>query len=133
MGDEALRRRLDTRIYIPLPEEAGRQQLFEINLKEVKLGPGTDMAELVRLTKGYSGADVTNVCREAAMMGLRKRIALARQEGLGVAKIRQMSQEEVDVPVTHQDFVEALKNVQKSVGTDDLQHFSDWMKEFGAL
>ena len=34
--------------------------------------------------------------------------------------------------VTHQDFLSAVKNVNRSVGNDDLQTFADWMKEFGA-
>lgn len=129
--DEALRRRLEKRIYIPLPEAAGRAQLFEINLQEVK-SEGIDNKELVRKTEGYSGADVTNVCREAAMMGLRRRMAKARAEGISLAKI-QLLKDEVDVPVTQSDFLEAIKNVSRSVGSEDLQHFSDWMKEFGSV
>lgn len=130
--DEALRRRLEKRIYIPLPEVAGRAQLFEINLKDVKLCDDIEVEEMVKKTEGYSGADVTNVCREAAMMGLRRRMAKARQEGISLAKI-QMNKDEVDLPVTQQDVLEALRNVQKSVGTEDLQHFQDWMKEFGSV
>jgi len=130
--DEALRRRLEKRIYIPLPEPPGRAQLFEINLKEVKMGEDVDIQELVRRTEGYSGADVTNVCREAAMMGLRKRMAKARQEGIPLAKMQALK-DEVDVPVMQSDFLEAVRNVCKSVGNDDLQHFTDWMKEFGSV
>lgn len=130
--DEALRRRLEKRIYIPLPGPEGRRQLFEINLRDVKQGGDVDLQELVKRTENYSGADVTNVCREAAMMGLRKRMQKARQEGISIAKM-QMFKDEVDVPVTQTDFLEAVKNVSKSVGQDDLQHFSDWMKEFGSV
>jgi katanin p60 ATPase-containing subunit A1 len=129
--DEALRRRLEKRIYIPLPASEGRQQLFEINLKTVKLGEDAKLEDLVRRTDGYSGADVTLVCREAAMMGLRKRLAEARQAGIPLAEIAKM-EKEVDKPLTQADFLEALRNVSKSVGTDDLQKFSDWMKEFGS-
>jgi len=95
------------------------------------LGNDVDLADLVKKTHGYSCADVTNVCREAAMMGLRRRMLKARQEGMPIAKM-QMLKDEVDVPVTQSDFLDAQKNVQKSVGSDDLQHFSDWMKEFGS-
>lgn len=130
--DEALRRRLEKRIYIPLPEEEGRRALLEINLREVKSSDDVNVEDLVGKTKGYSGADVTNVCREAAMMGLRKRMLKARQEGLSIANMQSLK-DEVDVPVTQADFVEAIKNVGRSVGTDDLQHFSDWMKEFGSV
>lgn len=72
--------------------------------------------ELVRRTEGYSGADVTNVCREAAMMGLRKRMAKARQEGIPLAKMQALK-DEVDVPVMQSDFLEAVRNVCKSVGS----------------
>jgi katanin p60 ATPase-containing subunit A1 len=130
--DDALRRRLEKRIYIALPEPVGRTQLFEINLKEVKKGDDVNVAELVNRTEGYSGADVTNVCRDAAMMPLRKRMAKARQEGISLAKIQSLK-DEVDVPVTHADLLEAIRNVSKSVGSEDLQHFTDWMKEFGSV
>merc|ERR1712150_202702 len=131
--DEALRRRLEKRIYIPLPEEVGRNQLFEINLSTVKLAPDVNMRELVEKTEGYSGADVTNVCRDAAMMGLRKRMAKARQEGISLVKMQACIKDEVDVPVTQADLIDAIKNVSKSVGKDDLQNFADWMKEFGSV
>eukprot|EP00435_Cladocopium_sp_Y103_P037476 s84_g9.t3 len=130
--DEALRRRLEKRIYIPLPEAEGRKQLFEINLREVKLGADVAIPGLVDKTKGYSGADVTNVCREAAMMGLRRRMQKARQEGKSLVEMHNLKQE-VDVPVTQADFLEAISNVNRSVGNEDLQRFADWMKEFGSI
>mmetsp|Transcript_81023 Transcript_81023/g.127603 ORF Transcript_81023/g.127603 Transcript_81023/m.127603 type:complete len:594 (-) Transcript_81023:40-1821(-) len=131
--DEALRRRLEKRIYIPLPENEGRKQLFDINLRDVKLTDDVKKEELVKGTEGYSGADVTLVCREAAMMGLRRRLAEARQAGVPLTKIAQMQKEKADDPVTQADFQAALKNVSKSVGNEDLQKFSDWMKEFGSV
>ena len=72
--DEAFRRRLEKRIYIPLPNEIGRKQLFEINLKGIKLAEDVNFDVLVKRTKGYSGADISNVCRDAAMMPMRKKI-----------------------------------------------------------
>merc|ERR1719330_2149676 len=56
--DEALRRRLEKRIYIPLPEAPGRTQLFEINLKDVKLADDVDLGKIAPRAAGYSGADV---------------------------------------------------------------------------
>jgi katanin p60 ATPase-containing subunit A1 len=129
--DEALRRRLEKRIYIPLPAPEGRKQLFEINLKTVIVKDDVSLDKLVEMTDGYSGADVTNICREAAMMGLRVRMRQARAEGKSIAQMQNLK-DEVDVPVGQDDFVQALKNVQKSVGTEDLQNFADWMKEFGS-
>ena len=41
----------------------GRRALLDINLKEVKLDDDCDLNEIAQLTEGYSGADITNVCR----------------------------------------------------------------------
>lgn len=129
--DEALRRRLEKRIYIPLPDPAGRTAMFKINLKDVKCAPDVQFDELVRLTDGYSGADIASVCRDAAMMGLRVFLRKARQEGLTPEQI-QVKKDELDVPITMQDFRDASQNISKSVGTEDMKHFEEWMKEFGS-
>jgi katanin p60 ATPase-containing subunit A1 len=65
---------LEKRVYIPLPEPEGRKQLFEINLRGIALEKDIDFEKLVEMTAGYSGADISNVCREAAMMPLRKKL-----------------------------------------------------------
>ena len=72
--DEAIRRRLEKRIYIPLPTKEGREQLFKINLAGLEVDPEVDWAQLVETTEGYSGADLANVCRDAAMMPLRRKL-----------------------------------------------------------
>ena len=130
--DEALRRRLEKRIFIPLPDSVGRRRLFELNLRELTLGNDVEIDALVELTASYSGADLTNVCREAAMMGLRQRMKEARQKGLSPAEIGQAMGEIENLPVTQKDFVEAISNVQKSVGGTDVIRFNEWTKEFGS-
>jgi len=70
--DEALRRRLEKRILIPLPSYKGREELFKINLIGVKLADDIDWPKLVNSTDGYSGADISNLCREAALLPLRR-------------------------------------------------------------
>ena len=72
--DDAFRRRLEKRIYIPLPNEKGRKQLFDINLRGIKIGEDIIWDTLCKKTKGYSGADISNVCRDATMMPLRKKL-----------------------------------------------------------
>lgn len=53
--DEALRRRLEKRIYIPLPTGAGREALLKINLRDVKIDPNVDLNVVARKLEGYSG------------------------------------------------------------------------------
>ncbi|XP_017119853.1 katanin p60 ATPase-containing subunit A-like 1 [Drosophila elegans] len=125
--DEALRRRLEKRIYIPLPSDEGREALLKINLREVKVDDSVDLTYVANELKGYSGADITNVCREASMMSMRRKIA-----GLTPEQIRQLATEEVDLPVSNKDFNEAMSRCNKSVSRADLDKYEKWMKEFGS-
>jgi katanin p60 ATPase-containing subunit A1 len=56
--DEALRRRLEKRIYIPLPTYDGRLQLLKINLREVPLDEDVDLEQIAEKLDGYSGAGI---------------------------------------------------------------------------
>jgi len=126
--DEALRRRLEKRIYIPLPCDVGIQALLKINLKDVKLAEDVSIEEVAKKLTGYSGADITNVCRDAAMQSMRRRI-----QGLRPDDIRKLSKEELDLPTSAADFDEALEKVNKSVSKGDLEKYENWMKEFGSV
>ena len=125
--DEALRRRLEKRIYIPLPTLEGREALLAINLKEVKTVEDLDLKSVARRLDGYSGADITNVCRDASMMSMRRKIA-----GLKPMEIKNLNQDELDMPVSKQDFMEAVQKCNKSVSKEDLEKYEKWMEEFGS-
>ncbi|XP_062572850.1 titin homolog [Saccostrea cucullata] len=114
--DEALRRRLEKRIYIPLPTEKGREELLKINLKGVQIAKDVNLAAVAKNLNGYSGADITNVCRDAAMMSFRRRIS-----GLSAEQIRMIPKEELELPPTMEDFNNAIKKVNKSVSNEDLE------------
>ncbi|KAJ3330923.1 Katanin p60 ATPase-containing subunit A-like 1 [Blyttiomyces sp. JEL0837] len=124
--DEALRRRLEKRIYIPLPDAESRRELLRINLQSIKVGPDVDMEELSEKMSGYSGADITNICRDASMMSMRKRI-----KGLSAEQIRSIPKDELEAPASKEDFVAALSKIQSSVSQADLKRYQDWMDEFG--
>ncbi|RXN13156.1 katanin p60 ATPase-containing subunit A-like 1 [Labeo rohita] len=124
--DEALRRRLEKRIYIPLPTAQGRAELLKINLREVEVASDVDLTLIAEKIEGYSGADITNVCRDASMMAMRRRI-----QGLSPEEIRALSKDELQMPVTMEDFELALKKISKSVSAADLEKYESWMSEFG--
>lgn len=71
--DEALRRRLEKRIYIPLPDLESRRELLRLYLLSIKT-VNIDLDELANQLEGYSGSDINNICRDASMMSMRKRI-----------------------------------------------------------
>jgi transitional endoplasmic reticulum ATPase len=108
MVDPAVLRpgRFDRLIYVPEPGEEGRLQILKIHTKGMPLTKDVNLQELAQLTKGYSGADIESVCREAALYALRK----------------DMNAKEV----TNADFQEALKRIGPSVSSD----MENWYKGF---
>ena len=68
------------------------------------------------------------MCRDAAMITMRRRIA-----GLKPSEIRSLGREELDVPVTMEDFKEAVKKCKKNVSSEDLEKYKFWMEAFNPL
>uniref|UniRef100_M4CH78 Katanin p60 ATPase-containing subunit A1 n=1 Tax=Brassica campestris TaxID=3711 RepID=M4CH78_BRACM len=126
--DEALRRRLEKRIYIPLPDLESRKALININLRTVEVASDVNIEDVARRTEGYSGDDLTNVCRDASMNGMRRKIAGKTRD-----EIKNMSKDDIsNDPVAMCDFEEAIKKVQPSVSSSDIEKHEKWLSEFGS-
>lgn len=130
--DEALIRRFEKRVYIPLPSEKGRHELFKINLKSLKLKEGIDFQRLVDITKNYSGADISNVCREAAFMGMRRRM-IDNKTDISLLAKESCFRREIDEPVSEEDLIVAIGNISKSVSNVDMKNYEDWTNEFKSV
>ena len=72
--DGALMRagRFDRQIYVDMPDLNERQEIFEVHLKPLKLEKNLDVSFLAKQTPGFSGADIANLCNEAALIAARK-------------------------------------------------------------
>ena len=72
--DKALMRagRFDRQIYVDLPDLNERKEIFEVHLKPIKTSETLNLEFLARQTPGFSGADIANVCNEAALIAARK-------------------------------------------------------------
>lgn len=72
--DPALLRpgRFDRQISIDKPDLAGREQIFNVHLKPIKVSPEVDAHKLAVQTPGFAGADIANVCNEAALIAARR-------------------------------------------------------------
>lgn len=72
--DRALLRagRFDRQIYVDMPDVSERRDIFMVHLKKLKLEEGLDIEFLARQTPGFSGADIANICNEAALIAARK-------------------------------------------------------------
>lgn len=129
--DEAMRRRLEKRIYIPLPDATDRVELFKINTNSIKLSSDVDFMKLSKMLEGhhYSGADITNLVRDAAMMTMRRFMKEADKSMLK-ENAAEIGRQVAEQPITMSDFLAALKKVPSSINADNIKKFEAWKKEF---
>ena len=66
--------RLDQLIYIPLPDEPSRVSILRANLRKTPVAKEVDVDYLARVTKGFSGADLTEICQRAVKLAIRENI-----------------------------------------------------------
>ena len=80
--DKALMRagRFDRQIDVELPELNERVDIFKVHLKKIKVDPTFDIEKMAKHTSGFSGADIANVCNEAALTAARKNKDIVSQE-----------------------------------------------------
>lgn len=115
--DPALTRpgRLDRSIEITLPDIEGRKEIFFVHLKPLKLDPSKPLEEYARrlatLTPGFSGADISNLCNEAAILAARKNKKFVSSEEFesaservmaGLEKKKMVSEEERKTVAVHE-------------------------------
>ena len=109
--DEALRRpgRFDREIEIKVPNEKGRREVFQIHTRNMPLDKKISLKEYSNITHGFVGADISAVCREAAMSALRRYLPEIDLES-------EMIDPELleKIVVNKDDFDEALKEVMPS-------------------
>jgi len=79
--DKALLRagRFDRHIYMELPTQIERKEIFEVHLRPLKIDDSVDVDLLASLTPGFSGADIANICNEAALLAARKKNSVITQ------------------------------------------------------
>jgi len=104
--------RLDQLIYIPLPDEPSRLQIFRSCLRRSPVSRRVHLPALARLTAGFSGADITEICQRACKLAVRDVI----QRSLAVGKAAAMRGAEIGL--LH--FLGALKHARRSVSDMDV-------------
>ncbi|KAJ7254363.1 AAA family ATPase [Mycena haematopus] len=106
--DSALMRpgRLDRILYVGPPDQEGREEILIIRMKNMNVAPDVDIVEIARMTDGCSGAEITALCQEAALLTMRK---------------------DINAPhVPHEAFVAASKALKKQITPAVLQKFEKW-------
>lgn len=120
--DEAVLRRFTKRVYVSLPNEETRRLLLK-NLLCKQGSPLTqkELAQLARMTDGYSGSDLTALAKDAALGPIRE---------LKPEQVKNMSANEMR-NIRLSDFTESLKKIKRSVGPQTLEAYIRWNKDFG--
>ncbi|XP_073943290.1 katanin p60 ATPase-containing subunit A1-like isoform X4 [Choristoneura fumiferana] len=124
--DEAFRRRFEKRIYIGLPDETTRVKLLKLCLREVVLADDVDLKDLASKLDGYSGSDICNLCRDAAMMTMRRKIA-----GKSPDQIRHLKRSELEAPISRDDLAAATDKTRRTVSQADVARYTGWMQRHG--
>ncbi|KAM9715084.1 ATPase family gene 2 protein homolog B isoform 4-T4 [Dama dama] len=116
--DDALLRpgRLDKIIYIPPPDEKGRLSILKVCTKNMPMGPDVSLEKVAAETCFFSGADLGNLCKEAALLAL-------QENGLEATTVKQ------------EHFLESLKTIKPSLSHKDLTLYKNLFqkKEFSIL
>jgi cell division protease FtsH len=86
--DAALLRpgRFDRQVYVTLPDIRGREQILNVHMRKIPLGSDVDAAVIARGTPGMSGADLANLCNEAALMAARRNARVVEMQDFERAK-----------------------------------------------
>ena len=120
--DEAIIRRFEKRIFVPLPNPQARQALVEklISLQPSRLS-ARDVGRIVAATEGFSGSDLHHLCKEAALGPIRELDANTLKHAQA-ADIRTLELK---------DFESSLRRIRPSVKPETLQRLHGWNRQYG--
>ncbi|KAJ8356608.1 hypothetical protein SKAU_G00194020 [Synaphobranchus kaupii] len=121
--------RLDQLIYIPLPDLPSRSAILTANLRKSPIARDVDLPYLARITDGFSGADLTEICQRACKLAIREaieaEIRAERQRQAQAAQSDTAMDEDYDpVPEIRKDhFEEAMRFARRSVSDNDIRKY----------
>eukprot|EP00557_Chaetoceros_sp_GSL56_P002608 CAMPEP_0176496038 /NCGR_PEP_ID=MMETSP0200_2-20121128/10986_1 /TAXON_ID=947934 /ORGANISM="Chaetoceros sp., Strain GSL56" /LENGTH=586 /DNA_ID=CAMNT_0017893975 /DNA_START=112 /DNA_END=1872 /DNA_ORIENTATION=+ len=119
--DDAVMRRFQRRIYVPLPDKASRKTLWENLIDKSKgsaqINSSRDLRRLVDLSEGFSCSDISSIANEAAFGPLRDLGSIDVIKDISVQDVR---------PIQMKDFEGAIRNAKKSVSVELLKKYDEW-------
>lgn len=128
--DDAFRRRLEKRVYVPPPDAASREGLLRALLADVPVAAGVEYAGLAARAAGYSGADVLAAARDAAYAPVRR--LLAARTPAEIAALRPAGGEIAVPEITVADLEAALDRTRPAAPRDALARYEAWDATFGS-
>jgi AAA family ATPase len=101
--------RFDQLLYVPPPDLAGREAIFRVKQRHMDMAPDVDVAELARLTRGHSGAELVGICQVACD-----------------AVLERCEIEGKELQLTMQDFVDAIKGAKMQITLEMIGRYEAW-------
>ncbi|XP_072021645.1 transitional endoplasmic reticulum ATPase-like [Amphiura filiformis] len=119
--------RLDQLIYIPLPDELSRISILKANLRKSPISKDIDLLYLAKVTHGFSGADLTEICQRACKLAIRESIETdirKTRERQANPDLDMETDEDDPVPeISRNHFEEAMKFARRSVSDNDIRKY----------
>jgi len=121
--------RLDTLVYVPLPDQASRESILRAQLRKTPVAPDVDLAYIASKTHGFSGADLGFITQRAAKIAIKQAIAAEierRKEREAAGEDVKMDEEEWEDPVpelTRAHFEEAMQSARRSVSDVEIRRY----------
>lgn len=125
MIDNALLRRFEKRILVPLPDHNGRSAIFRHYVGENSKFNSEELQKLVDLTTNFSGSDIRTVCKEAEMILIR--------EQLQQIKCGKFDNKKQVRKITVADVVKALEKIKPCIDNCDYKKYFEWGNKYGAI
>ncbi|MEM2035140.1 MAG: ATP-binding protein, partial [Candidatus Caldarchaeum sp.] len=117
--DEPFIRRFQKRIYVSLPDIDARLHLFRMYTNGLNLDSGVELAQLAKITDGYSAADIHDICVEAQLRVVSEYFSSSDGD------------EGEPRPITMDDFMEIIKKRKHSIVLENLKKLLDWNSKYG--
>jgi SpoVK/Ycf46/Vps4 family AAA+-type ATPase len=121
--DWAFIRRFQKRILVPLPDHNTRLMMLKLYTTNLTIDPDVDLHELARLSEGFSGSDIRDVCQSAQLSLIGEFFETGQA----------MDREAKPRALTMSDFKSILEDRKPSVSMGMLSHYSRWFEAFKAL
>ncbi|MEM3372706.1 MAG: CDC48 family AAA ATPase [Candidatus Anstonellales archaeon] len=135
--DPALLRpgRFDKIIEIPAPDEKARLEILKIHTRNVPLSNDANLEEIAKKAKGFSGADLENLVREAGMIALRKRLLKSEEESIDKLTLEEYRKriselDTTNIKVEMSDFLEALTKIRPSIDAEAVERMKKFSKGY---
>ncbi len=128
--DNAILNRFEKRIIIPLPDARARKGIFKLHLEKKGFAFSGDIVRIVEFTKGYSGRDIRNLCKDVTIRMIRQMNPSISDMADNVDKAKKYQLK--TRPVTNGDFKESFQKFKPTTSVEILKNIDNWRRKFGS-